>query len=257
MYPEIDIGRFTFSSYSVLYLLAFLLAVSVFWIELRRRKENFRLFLLFSLTLLLTGFAGAKIFYMALNVSLRDFIREPVETILAPGKIYHGGFILSILAALILVRLTKKNFWVMADSVAPALALSIAVGRIGCFLNGCCLGKPTSLPWGVSFAGAGLPEDLKLHPAQLYESMLMAGLFLFLWKMTRKNYPEGFVLSIYLLVWGFERFFIEFLRINARTPFLSLSVAQIISLGIVLFAGCNFFRLKRLKKVKADRRDIV
>jgi len=252
MYPEIDIGSLSFSSYTVLYALAYFLSIYVFWIELKRRREPFKIFVLISLTVLLSGFAGAKIFYILFNVSLKDLLIDPVNTMLASGRIYHGGFIVSILLVYLIARFTKRNFWIISDSIAPALAISISVGRIGCFLNGCCLGRPTNLPWGVMFPGIGSSGNLNLHPAQLYESAIMFFLFLFLWKIRKKNYPCGYIFTLYLLIWGAERFLLEFLRVNTPTPLFLLSVAQIISFVIILLAIYNLVRLgKSGKKIGA------
>jgi len=248
MYPEIDIGIFTFTSYSILYTLAFLLSIYLFWIELKRRGEKFKIFMLMSITMLLSGFGGAKVFYILINVSLRDFLEDPVNAMISSGRIYHGGFIFSVLIAFLVVRLTKRNFWVMADSAAPALAIGISLGRIGCFLNGCCLGRPTNLPWGVKFYGIDSSINLSLHPAQLYESITMFFIFLFLWRTREKNQPRGYIFSIYLLAWGVERFIIEFFRITTPSPFFSLSVAQVISLVMVLFAFYNLFRLIKVEE---------
>jgi phosphatidylglycerol:prolipoprotein diacylglycerol transferase len=123
----------------------------------------------------------------------------------------------------------------MADSVAPALAIGISVGRIGCFLNGCCSGKPARLPWGI-----------RVHPAQLYESLAMLFVFLFVWKIRKKNFAPGFIFSAYLLLWGGERFLIEFLRTTTPSPFCSLSMAQVASLAIVILA--LFILLRSAKK---------
>lgn len=248
MYPEIDIGNFTFTSYSILYTLAFLLSIYLFWIELKRRGEKFKIFMLMSLTMLLSGFGGAKVFYILINVSLRDFLEDPVNAMISSGRIYHGGFIFSVLIAFLIVRLTERNFWVVADSATPGLAIGISVGRIGCFLNGCCLGKPTNLSWGVKFYRIDSSINLSLHPAQLYESITMLFIFLFLWRIRKKNHPQGYIFSIYLLAWGVERFIIEFFRITTPSPFFSLSVAQLISLAMVLFAVYNFFRLNKVEE---------
>jgi phosphatidylglycerol:prolipoprotein diacylglycerol transferase len=248
MYPEIDIGSLTLSTYHILYALAYFVSSYVFWLELKRRGEKFITFMLISLTMLLSGFGGAKVFYILINVSLRDFLEDPVNAIVSSGRVYHGGFIFSVLIAFLLVRLLKRDFWLMADSAAPGLAIGISVGRIGCFLNGCCLGSPTSLPWGVKFYGIDSSINLSLHPAQLYESVIMFLIFLFLWRTRKKNHPQGYVFSIYLLAWGVERFIMEFFRTTTPSPFFSLSVAQVISLVIALFAVYNLFRLIKDKK---------
>ena len=248
MYPEIGIGNLTLSTYSILYALAYFAFNYVFWVELKRRGENFKIFMLMSLTMLLSGFGGAKVFYILINASLRDFLEDPVNTMISSGRIYHGGFIFSVLIVFLIVRLTRRNFWVVVDSAAPGLAISISVGRIGCFLNGCCLGRPTDLPWGVKFRGIDTSMNLSLHPAQLYESIIMLFIFLFLWRTRKHDHPRGYVFSLYLLAWGVERFIIEFFRITTPSPFLSLSVAQVISLVIALFAVYYLFRLTKNKE---------
>lgn len=253
MYPEIDIGNLSLSSYSILYALSYFVSSYVFWIELKRRREKFKIFMLISLTMLLSGFGGAKVFYILINFSLRDFLEDPVHTMISSGRIYHGGFIFSVLIAFLIVKLTKRNFWIVADSAAPALAIGISVGRIGCFLNGCCLGKPTNLPWGVKFYGIDSSINLSLHPAQLYESITMLFIFLFLWRIRKKNYPQGYIFSIYLFAWGVERFIIEFFRITTPSPFFSLSVAQVMSLAIVLFVVYNLVRLTKIEKKGGKR----
>ena len=116
MYPEIDIGNLTLSTYSILYALAYFVSSCVFWIELKRRGENFKIFMLISLTMLLSGFGGAKVFYILINVSLRDFLEDPVNTMISSGRIYHGGFIFSVLIAFLVVRLIKRNFWRIMNS---------------------------------------------------------------------------------------------------------------------------------------------
>ena len=236
MYPEIDLGFLILSSYFLLYALAFFISSSFFWLELRRRKEDFKIFLFISLTLLLSGLAGARIYFLLLHGSLKDLLQTPIETMLSSGTIYHGGFFFSLFIVFLITRLTKRNFWMIADSVAPALAIGISVGRIGCFLNGCCGGRLAHLPLGI-----------RAHPTQLYESLTMFFLFLLLWKIRSKNYRPGFIFSLYLFLWGGERFFIEFLRITTPSHFCSLSTAQLVSLVIVLLALFNLVRLAKKK----------
>jgi len=236
MYPEIVLGFLILSSYSIVYALAFLVSSSIFWLELKRRREKFQIFLLFSLALLLSGLAGARIYFLLLEGKLGDLLEAPIRTLSSPGTIYHGGFIFSLFIAFLLTKLTKRNFWTMADSLTPGLALAISIGRIGCFLNGCCLGRPTSLSWGVKFPGFEALSNLRLHPTQLYESLVMFLVFVFLWRIRKRNRPAGFLFSVYLLLWGSERFFLEFLRETKASPLLFLSTAQIASLIIFLFA---------------------
>jgi phosphatidylglycerol:prolipoprotein diacylglycerol transferase len=118
-------------------------------------------------------------------------------------------------------------------AAAPALAIGQAVGRIGCFLVGDDYGRPTGLPWGTSFP-RGLPPTLeRVHPTQLYEALLLAGLVALLTRWRRSSVSDARILAAYLGLAGAGRFAIEFLRLNARVA-LGLSVAQWASLPLVL-----------------------
>jgi len=152
-------------------------------------------------------------------------------------------------------KLLKKNklqWFKFADLVAPLLILGYAIGRIGCLLVGDDYGKPTHLPWGISFPD-GLPPStyrifqtyypwinlegfdpgvLTVHPTQIYETILGFGIFYFLYKKRKSVTVAGSLFFTYLIFAGSERFFIEFLRVNTRYLF-GLSGSQIISLGMI------------------------
>ena len=123
------------------------------------------------------------------------------------GKTIIGGFIGGIIGA----KITKKIFKIDAKKgnlFAPAIAIGVAIGRIGCFLRGCCYGKPTNLPWGVNFG-----DGILRHPTQIYESIFMLGMFVYLETIkNKKNIKPGQLLKILMVSYFTFRFFIEFIR---------------------------------------------
>jgi len=137
--------------------------------------------------------------------------------------------------------------------------IGYAIGRVGCFLVGDDYGLPSKLPWAVSFPN-GLPpttatsfslyypwvdisefntEIITVHPTQVYESIAGFLLFLFLWNYRNRISRPGNLFYLYLILAGFERFFIEFIRTNEKYLFSTFSGAQIISI-IMIFIGIYF-----------------
>lgn len=118
------------------------------------------------------GLVGAKLLFLA--VSLPDILKDGLGPHLGNGGlVFYGGVAAGIPAAFLWLRHRRIPFWDFADAAAPALALGHAFGRVGCFLFGCCYGRPTDLPWGVTYPAtlffAG-PPGVPLHPVQLYEA---------------------------------------------------------------------------------------
>lgn len=158
------------------------------------------------------------------------------------GFVFFGGLLVSVSGTLWYIRKKKLPLLKTADFLIVGLPLGHALGRIGCFLAGCCYGKPTTLPWGIRFTNphALVPPELMgtpLHPTQLYESALNLALFVFLHYASKKPHPEGKILVEYVLCYALMRFAIEFVRGDFRGGFLwGLSPSQVISLGIAAVA---------------------
>ena len=163
---------------------------------------------------------------------------HPVLFRIGPVALYSYGLAIAIgfLLAASLAAL---------DLFMPPLALAHAVGRIGCFLNGCCYGKPTALPWGVLFP----PDILYRHPTQLYEAAALAVIFLLLKRIERRSPPAGTVLLAYGLLYGAWRFLVEFLRADNPPVLAGLTLFQLASLPLALLCGCLLLlRSRRLRQ---------
>jgi phosphatidylglycerol:prolipoprotein diacylglycerol transferase len=157
---------------------------------------------------------------------------------------FYGGFIGGVTAsALFFWRHPGAPFWKIADLCAPAIALGQAIGRIGCLMAGDDFGRPTSVPWAVTFtdpdAGniGGAPLGVPLHPVQLYESIVCFALFLLLVRLARRKHRDGDIIVAYTALYAVARFVLEFFRGDADRGFVFggwLSTSQFI--GVVMFA---------------------
>jgi phosphatidylglycerol---prolipoprotein diacylglyceryl transferase len=114
------------------------------------------------------------------------------------------------------------------------VAASVAVGRLGCFVAGCCYGRPTSLPWGVVFAQH---DSQPRHPTQLYEAAFHALAAVVLYQLQRVGVFRGNLIKLYIIAYAAYRFLTEFLREEQRL-WLDLTGYQWSALAmIVVFAG--------------------
>ena len=197
----------------------------------------------------LGGILGAKLYYAALYGDWRLVLSRS-------GLVWYGGFILATVLVLLVVYRRRLPLWGTLDAGAVALALGYGIGRIGCFLVGDDYGVPTDLPWAVAFEhglppttagnlralfGAAVPssipssEVLKVHPTQLYETTMALGI----WAVGRRRLaalrPGTASLTVFILL-ALERFLVEFLRAKDDRFFGPLTVAQVISIALVVAA---------------------
>jgi phosphatidylglycerol:prolipoprotein diacylglycerol transferase len=158
---------------------------------------------------------------------------------------FYGGLFGAILTIALYTRFQHLPLLPVLDIAAAALPLSHAIGRLGCFAAGCCFGKPTSLPWGVTFTDeaaarlSGTPLHTSLHPTQLYEAAAeFLNFLLLVWLASgvRRRIP-GQILGAYFMLYGVERGIIEFFRGDpGRTMMFhdSVSLMQIVSVALVV-----------------------
>lgn len=202
---------------------------------------------------ILCGIVGAKLLFVVQN--WQYYGAHPREIfslgVLQSGGVFYGGVLAALGGTVWYMRRHGLPWLKTADAFAPGLALGHAVGRLGCFSAGCCYGRPTSLPWGVTFTHplaaqvSGTPLGVPLHPTQLYEAALeVATFFVLLW-IFRHRHADGQVMGSYLFIYGFARYFLEFLRGEPQglTFFSgSLTLMQAISLLLVVAGGALWLR---------------
>lgn len=248
MHPEIvSIGGFTLYVYGL--ALAVAMAAGV-WVSSRRASRfGFVPDNMFDAALpaVICGLAGAKILFIA--TTWDEYGGNP-WTILASirgGFVYYGSLLGGAIGTIAWLKWKKHPVLNFGDAIAPGLALGQAIGRVGCFFNGCCYGYPVS--WGVVFPSLG--DFLPRHPVQLYESAGTLLLALGLARMSR-GVRGGRVLGMYLAVYGVMRFLLEIMRSDPRGPVLpaGLSVSQAFSLAGILVGAFLFLRDSRATGAK-------
>lgn len=254
MLPRLfHVGYFSIYSYGILTALGFLLAI--LWPTSLAKKEGISETKMEGLGLLivLSAGVGSKLLtawdYPGFYSS--DWTHFLSDQILGRGGVFYGGFLLAIACSAAYCRLVDLPGWQVADSVAPGLALAQGLGRVGCFLAGCCWGTPTELPFGVTFRSelahnlTGVPLQVRLHPTQLYEAMLVLLAIPFLMWLRKKRSFFGQVILVYVLFYAVARFFLEFLRGDPRGYHFHhlLSTSQLIGLFIIPLAIFLLFHL--------------
>ena len=163
------------------------------------------------------------------------YIQNPGEIIGGSGLTIYGAILGAALGIWIYSRFSKSQFGYLADLIMPGLILAQVVGRIGCTVNGCCYGLPTSLPWGIVYTHPDslAPHNIPLHPTQPYEIIYLLVIFGVVLMLRGRLKPDGSLFLIYLGLYSVWRIGIDFLRVG--TPFLlGLHQAQVI--GIIVLA---------------------
>ena len=175
------------------------------------------------------GLVGAKLFFIYLNrASIFGVKHLSMDAALvAPGYAFLGALFAEalVLAAFTKLRPKRASFLVCADYLAPFAILHQAIVRIGCFLNGCCYGKPTNLPWGCEFFEAGV----KRHPTQLYEVVILTFTYFLMRSLYKKGTaPRGVVFFGTVGIYTSLRFFVEFLRVDNLYVLGNITFTQMI-----------------------------
>ncbi len=219
---------FTIYTYGVFVALAFLVTVPLWVREAGRRGLDAERIYTLGLLILAAGVGGARLLYVLLN--WQDFSGDWLEVIRLQhgGLAWFGGLAGAFGALVLYARRQRWSVRAVLDSVVPFAALGQAVGRIGCFFNGCCYGFPVE--WGLYFRTHGT----RLFPTQLVAS---ATLFIIAWllmRMQRRDTAgEGRIVAWYLVAAGLQRFLMEFLRADIRPYYFSLSVFQWMALAVM------------------------
>ena len=256
MYPRLfEFGPITVYTYGVLLALAYLAGLKLAMVRAKARGLDANRVLDLGIYIIISALVGAKL--LLLVTDYQTFTRDPREllTLARSGGVFYGGLILAVIVALWYIRRIGLPLWTTCDVFAPGVALGHVVGRFGCFFAGCCYGKPTKLPWGITFtdpfaaANVGTPLGVPLHPTQLYEAgaeLIILGVLL---ATERKGRPfPGRTFWLYMLLYAVSRFVIEFFRGDERGTVGMFSTSQFIS---VLLAPLAIVMLVYLSRVVA------
>ena len=258
MYPRLlEFGPVTIYSYGVLLAAAYLVGLKLALMRSRARGIDAHRVMDLGIFVIISALVGAKL--MLLIVDFEYFSRSPAEllSLIRAGGVFYGGLLFAVAVAFWYLRRHRMPVWRTCDAFAPGIALGHAVGRLGCLLAGCCYGRPTDMPWGITFtdtfaaSNVGTPLDVHLHPTQLYESFAeLTILLILLGSESRGRQFPGRTFWLYILLYGVSRLITEFYRGDPRgMVFDALSTSQFIS---VLLVPLSLLMLARLSKAKVD-----
>lgn len=246
----IQIGELAIPSYGIMLVISFL--VALLFVKRAALKHNISPATIENLAfyLMLGVIIGGRIFYIIFHWAQYEDNILDVLAIWKGGMMFFGGFIGAILASILYIRKEKIPFLTIADLVAPAIALGHFFTRIGCFLNGCCFGSPSTLPWAVKFpkecvAGCSPVGDYPLHPTQIYSSLFGLALFFFLQNRLSRPHRMGEIFSLYLVFYGIFRFGIDFVRYYENLG--NFWINQIIALGLAIVGVIIFLKAAHSK----------
>jgi len=248
MHPILlQFGHVTIYTYGVSLAVAFLLATTLASHAANHTPSEFvflrgDMLLNFLSVALLGGILGGRLFYVLLY--LPYFIEYPQEifAIWHGGLVWYGGFLGGLLCSWLYIRVKKRPFIEVLDQIIPFVALGHAIGRLGCFFNGCCYGTNTGAWCGVLFPGHEGP----VLPIQIFESLGLLAIYLVLRRAQRPamlQYP-GCVLGLYLIGYGFLRFVLEHFRGDQVALWHGLTLQQMVSF-IMLVVGMGFLLRRR------------
>lgn len=261
MHPVLfSAGWLTIYSYGVLLAAAYLLGLQFALVRARARGLDAQPVMDLGIWIIISALAGAKLLLLLTNVG--EFTSSPAAflDLLRAGGVFYGGLIAAVAVAIYFVRRHRLPLWSTGDCFAPGIALGHVVGRMGCFLAGCCYGRPTDVPWAVTFhnpiaaANVGTPLGVPLHPTQLYEAgaeLLILGVLLLSERRPfagegRGRPFAGRTFWLYMLLYGISRFVIEFYRGDNRgTLFGPLSTSQSVSVVLAPLAVVMLIVLSR------------
>lgn len=260
----VKIGGFPIHWFGVMMALAFFAGLANWtWLGRKEGRDfNYCSDLVF--WIMVSGVIGARLAYVVSDFKM--FAAAPVRILYLQegGLIYYGGFVGALIALGVFARVHKEKGLALLDFAVTSLPLGHALGRIGCFLNGCCHGREYeglfsvtypwhSLPWYAQYEANRLAADAgrtnPVHPVQLYEAAFNLVLYVLLVMAFRRRKTDGGVTVLYLLLYPAGRFLFEFLRGDERMQWFHLNVAQALSavfftVGIVLWLV-----LRRLRPV--------
>lgn len=232
------IGPIPVHGYGLMLAVAFL--VSIYIAARRAEKEGIPSQTIFDLGLLLliSSVFGARIFHIVQHPKSYGSVMDIIGIWQGglSGLAFYGGFILALTAGVLYMRWKKLSIPQVLDILAPSLLLGVGIGRLGCFLAGCCFGKPTSLFCGITFpehslATMEMGHVAKVHPTQLYSFISLVSLFIILLILRKYIRIKGMLFILSVLMYSIHRFLIDFLRYYTEAEKIGgLTTSQVMSI---------------------------
>lgn len=250
----LQIGPFEIRYYGLFYAFGFVMGYFLIAYLAKRKqlpitKDDVADFIVYEIIGIVLG---ARLAYV-IFYNLPFYLQNPLGIIAVwqGGLSFHGGLIGGVIAIFLFCRKKKIEFYEMADMAVLPVALGLALGRIGNFINGELYGKITNVPWCVDYSKnqyiAEIPQGCR-HPSQIYESFKNLFIFLALWIIRNKKLPKGFMFWTFITLYGLLRTIMEFFR----TPdeqigfiFNYITMGQLLSIPMFLVGSYMLFRISK------------
>ena len=246
MYPTFFSYKFiTIGSFGLLLGAAFFIAFLLLEREFTLKKIDPELAYKILITVIPSAIIGAKIFHIIENFS--EFLADPFGVVFSgAGLSVYGGFILSFIAAAILIKMNNEKPLRILDIASPSIALGYAIGRLGCHASGDgCYGIHTDSFLGLAYPNGIVPTSMNVYPTPLFESFASFVFFFILMRLRKHDLKTGMIFFIYLIMNGCARFAIEFIRVNP-VAMLGLTQAQIVAICFVAAGMFGLFYVMKL-----------
>ncbi|UCF05747.1 MAG: prolipoprotein diacylglyceryl transferase [bacterium] len=262
MHPVlVELGKLRVYSYGLMLALSFFIGILLASRRAERRGIEKEILFDLCIILVIASVIGSRGLYI---ITHRDHYHSLLDIVALwqGGATYYGGLVLAIICAVVFVRRKRIPFFRVADICAPSIALGVFLTRVGCFLSGCCFGRPTECVLGLVFPNhspAGYTfSDTHIHPTQLYSSFYGLVIFGLLMVLDRWNRFDGFTFSLLCILYGIARFIVDFFRFYESTSMVGdfITVSQVTSLALVLAGVLLLVVLPRLPGNKPGRADM-
>jgi phosphatidylglycerol:prolipoprotein diacylglycerol transferase len=253
MHPDLfTIGPFTLHTYGLFVATGFFVGLLVTLKIGKAEGFGSQQILDMGFLMILCAVIGSRLLYVLMNLS--HYLRNPLEIfkVWQGGLVFSGGVILVIFGMFWYTRRHELSLLAIGDLWAPATALGQGIGRIGCFMAGCCYGAPTDLPWAVVFTHPNClaPQGVALHPTQLYSALTGFIIFGILLAIRSHKAFQGQVFLWYLILHSTARLFMERVRGDDRFAILDtgLTITQLVALMILIAAVVALIILKSRRR---------
>lgn len=245
MYPWLHFGAYAISTYSLLFLCAYIVGGAITYYEAKRQHRATEAILRVALGALAGGMIGAKL-SMILFLGPATFIKD-LPYLWYSGQAWTGAFFCGYLGVLIVKRFNHINYST-GDVFASALPLAQAIGRLGNLMGGDPFGLPSTLPWAITQYG------VRRQPSALYELLLDLILFAIIWRLRDKMPQPGDLFRLYVVGYCSFRFLVDFTRADPHV-LLGFTLVQVLyAITIVWFSYRLYlsFRESRQPKTLPD-----
>ncbi|HEX5171636.1 MAG TPA: prolipoprotein diacylglyceryl transferase [Cyclobacteriaceae bacterium] len=255
MHPILfEIGEVAVYSYGFMIAIGVIGGVS--YMAIRGKKEiglSFDLANSLFLYIFAAAFIGGKVFLFFENPSY--YSHQPEQLFTGRGFVFYGSFLFTIPTMFWFFKKHKLPVYQMLDIMAITTCIVHVFGRIGCFMAGCCYGKPTDSLFGITFTDPAChanPLNTPLHPTQLYEAFFILSVMIFLLYVRDRKTFHGQLFLLYMLLYGAGRFLLEYFRGDIERGFIIknlLSHSQLIAIMIIGVVLMIYFRWSKRNRL--------